>query len=84
MCLCVIFSADYFVLLFLHNIVSKMEKNNHILALTKLLMSILELQNTALLLAAEANHSRMNVKIISHMSFLCSFKWLKAGKSGKS
>lgn len=82
LCLCVFFSADCFFLLFFF--VSKMGKNNHILALTTSLTSIVEpAQNTLfwLLLAAEANCSSMNVKIIGKSSSLHLMKRLKACKN---
>lgn len=61
-----------------------MGKNNHILALTTSLTSIVEpAQNTLfwLLLVAEANCSSMNVKIIGKSSSLHLIKRLKACKN---
>lgn len=81
---CIFLSRLFFSSFFLHGIVSKMGKNNHILALTTSLTSIVEpAQNTLfwLLLAAEANCSSMNVKIIGKSSSLHLIKRLKACKN---
>lgn len=69
-----------FLRLFSLSTVSKIEKNNHISALTKSLTPIVDLHKTTLLLAAQANCSRMNVKILGNSSSRHSFKRLKAEK----